>query len=247
MPVDMVCTPMTTPTPHLTLDGWLDGPIEIIPAVDVLGTSAVRLHQGDYDAVVADAGDPIALAAAWANAGASRVHLVDLDGARSGRVRPEIVAAVATAIGGVKLQASGGIRSLADAASLLEAGADRVIVGTAAFPDPAPWVEALGDRLIVALDVRDGQVRTGGWLEGSGFAVADAVARCLDAGVVRVHCTAIDRDGTLAGPDLDLVASVAASGLAVLAAGGVSDPTDLETLANAGAEAAVVGRALLPH
>ena len=123
MPVDMVCTSMTIPTPHLTLDGWLDGPIEIIPAVDVLGTSAVRLHQGDYDAVVADAGDPIALAAAWANAGASRVHLVDLDGARSGRVRPEIVAAVATAIGGVKLQASGGIRSLADAASLLEAGA----------------------------------------------------------------------------------------------------------------------------
>ena len=230
-----------------TLDGWLDGPIEIIPAVDVLGTSAVRLHQGDYDAIVADAGDPVALAGVWARAGASRVHLVDLDGARSGRVRPEIVFAVAAAISPVKLQASGGIRSLADAQALLAAGADRVIVGTAAFPNVRPWVEALGEQLVVALDVRDGQVRTGGWLEGSGFAVEDAVARCLDAGVVRVHCTAIDRDGTLAGPDLELVASVAASGLAVLAAGGVSAPTDLVSLAEAGAEAAVVGRALLPR
>jgi phosphoribosylformimino-5-aminoimidazole carboxamide ribotide isomerase len=234
-------------TTTLTLDGWLDGPIEIIPAVDVLGTSAVRLHQGDYDSIVADAGDPVALAGVWARAGASRVHLVDLDGARSGRVRPEIVFAVAAAISPVKLQASGGIRSLADAKALLAAGADRVIVGTAAFPEVRPWVEALGEQLVVALDVRDGQVRTGGWLEGTGFAVADAVARCLDAGVTRVHCTAIDRDGTLAGPDLELVASVAASGLAVLAAGGVSEPADLVALAAAGAEAAVVGRALLPH
>ncbi len=234
-------------TTNLNLDGWLDGPIEIIPAVDVLGASAVRLHQGDYDAIVADAGDPVALAGVWARAGATRVHLVDLDGARSGRVRPEIVFAVAAAISPVKLQASGGIRSLADAQALLAAGADRVIVGTAAFPDVRPWVEALGEQLVVALDVRDGQVRTGGWLQGSGFALEDAVARCLDAGVVRVHCTAIDRDGTLAGPDLDLVASVASSGLAVLAAGGVSSPADLVTLAHAGAEAAVVGRALLPH
>jgi phosphoribosylformimino-5-aminoimidazole carboxamide ribonucleotide (ProFAR) isomerase len=120
-----------------------------------------------------------------------------------------------------------------------------VIVGTAAVADPAPWAAALGERLVVALDVRDGQVRTAGWTAGSGLSLDDAVARCLAAGVTRVHCTAIDRDGTLAGPDLELVRSVAASGLRVLAAGGVRSPADVATIAAAGAEAAIVGRALL--
>ncbi len=224
---------------------WFSLPIEVIPAVDVLGGEAVRLHRGDYDAVVERAADPIALARRWANAGAPRVHLVDLDGARSGRVRPELVREVAKAIAPLPLQASGGIRSVADARALLEAGADRVIVGTAAWPDPAPWVEALGTAVVVALDVRDGTVRAAGWTEEAGLAVAEAVERCLAAGVVRVHCTAIERDGTLAGPDLNLVELVAGRGLQVVAAGGVRSPDDVVALAAAGAEAAVVGRALL--
>jgi phosphoribosylformimino-5-aminoimidazole carboxamide ribotide isomerase len=224
---------------------WLAQPIEVIPAVDVLGEGAVRLHQGDYDDVVERAGEPAALARRFVEAGARRVHLVDLDGARSGRVRPELVRAVADAAAPARLQASGGIRSHEDAAALLAAGADRVIVGTAAFPDPAPWAEALGEQLVVALDVRDGQVRASGWTEGVGLSLDDAVARCLTAGVIRVHCTAIDRDGTLAGPDLELVRRVAASGLLVVAAAGVRTPADVGALANAGAEAAVVGRALL--
>src|SRR5436309_3589094 len=106
---------------------WFEQAIEVIPAVDVLGRGAVRLERGDYDAVVDRAGDPVALAARWARAGARRIHLVDLDGARSGRVRPELVRAVAAL--GVAVQASGGIRSLDDARALLAAGADRVIVG----------------------------------------------------------------------------------------------------------------------
>lgn len=227
------------------LTEWLAAPIEVIPAVDVLGEGAVRLHQGAYDAVVEQAGDPVALARRFAAAGARRIHLVDLDGARSGRVRPDLVRLVAATVAPALLQASGGIRSLDDAHSLLEAGADRVIVGTAAFPDPAPWAEALGEKLVVALDVRDGQVRTAGWTEGSGLTIEDAVRRCLDAGVQRVHCTAIDRDGTLAGPDVALVGSVASSGIRVLAAGGVRSPNDVAALAAVGAEAVVVGRALL--
>jgi phosphoribosylformimino-5-aminoimidazole carboxamide ribotide isomerase len=217
----------------------------VIPAVDVLGEEAVRLHRGDYDAVIERAADPVALARRWVDAGAPRVHLVDLDGARSGRVRPELVREVAAAVAPVPLQASGGIRSVADARALLEAGADRVIVGTAAWPDPAPWVEALGAALVVALDVRDGTVRAAGWTEEAGLAVTEAVERCLTAGVVRVHCTAIERDGTLAGPDLNLVELVAGRGLQVVAAGGVRSPDDVVALAAAGAEAAVVGRALL--
>jgi len=226
------------------LTRWLNAAVEVIPAVDVLGEGAVRLHRGAYDEVVERAGDPVGLARRFAAAGAPRIHLVDLDGARAGRVRPALVRLVAEAIAPAALQASGGIRSLADARALLDAGAERVIVGTAAFPDPAAWA-SLGARLVVALDVRDGQVRTAGWTTGSGLLVGEAVERCVAAGIERVLCTAIDRDGTLAGPDLELTRSVAASGLRVLAAGGVRSPADVDALAAAGAEAAVVGRALL--
>jgi phosphoribosylformimino-5-aminoimidazole carboxamide ribotide isomerase len=219
---------------------WFDRSIEVIPAVDVLGDEAVRLHRGDYDAVVERADDPVSLALRWAEQGAMRIHLVDLDGARSGRVRPELVAAVAAA-GGVPVQASGGIRSIDDARALLDAGADRVVVGTAAWPDPTPWLE-FGDAVVLALDVRDGEVRTSGWTEGTGLAFADALERADGA---RVLVTAIDRDGTLAGPDLELVGAAAAAGLRVLAAGGVRSPADVDALAAAGAEAAIVGRALL--
>lgn len=219
---------------------WFERSIEVIPAVDILGEEAVRLQRGDYDAVVERADDPVALAVRWAEAGARRIHLVDLDGARSGRVRPGLVAAVAAAAG-VPVQASGGIRSVADARALLDAGADRVVVGTAAWPDPSPWL-ALGDAVALALDVRDGEVRTAGWTRGTGLAFADALERAAGA---RVLVTAIDRDGTLAGPDLGLVGTAAAAGLRVLAAGGVRSPADVDALAAAGAEAAIVGRALL--
>src|SRR6478609_10946082 len=154
---------------------WFEQTIEVIPAVDVLGEGAVRLEQGDYDSVVARAGDPVALAERWVAAGAKRIHLVDLDGARSGQVRPELVHIVALNAAPARVQASGGIRTLADARSLLDAGADRVIVGTAAWPDPTPWLE-LGDALVLALDVRDGEVRVAGWTSGAGIRFDDALA-----------------------------------------------------------------------
>ena len=218
---------------------WFDGPIEVIPAVDVLGDEAVRLHQGAYDEVVERAADPVDLALDWVRRGASRIHLVDLDGARSGKVRPALVHAVAGA--GVPVQASGGIRSYDDAVALLFAGADRVIVGTAAWPDPTPWLE-LGEAVVLALDVLGGEIRTAGWTEGTGLTLAEALDRCGDA---RVLVTAIRRDGTLAGPDLELVEQAAQDGRRVLAAGGVRSPDDVAALARAGAEAAIVGRALM--
>jgi phosphoribosylformimino-5-aminoimidazole carboxamide ribotide isomerase len=218
---------------------WFEQTIEVIPAVDVLGEGAVRLEQGDYDAVVERAGDPVALAERWVAAGAKRIHLVDLDGARSGRVRPDLVREIAAL--GVPVQASGGIRSLDDARALLEAGADRVVVGTAAWPDPTPWFE-LGEALVLALDVRDGEVRTAGWTTGSGIRLVDALAV---AGERRMLVTAIDRDGTLAGPDVELVRQAVEAGGRVLAAGGIRSVEDVAALAAAGAEAAIVGRALL--
>jgi phosphoribosylformimino-5-aminoimidazole carboxamide ribotide isomerase len=218
---------------------WFEQQIEVIPAVDVLGEGAVRLERGDYDTVIERAGEPVALAQRWVAAGARRIHLVDLDGARSGQVRPELVRAIAEL--GVPVQASGGIRSLADARALLDAGADRVVVGTAAWPDPAPWFE-LGDALVLALDVRDGEVRTAGWTVGTGIRFEDALG--LAAGR-RMLVTAIDRDGTLAGPDVALVRQAVNAGGRVLAAGGIRSVADVATLAAAGAEAAIVGRALL--
>src|SRR5207248_136558 len=200
---------------------WFDLPIEVIPAVDVLGDEAVRLQQGDYEDVVERAADPVALAERWIEAGAQRLHVVDLDGARNGGVRPELVARIAAL--GVPVQASGGIRSPADAYALLGAGADRIVVGTAAWPDPAQWLE-LGEALVLAVDVRDGVVRTSGWTESTGIALDEALVRANGA---RVLVTAIDRDGTLAGPDVDLVRRATATGARVVAAGGVRSPGDV--------------------
>jgi phosphoribosylformimino-5-aminoimidazole carboxamide ribotide isomerase len=218
---------------------WFEQTIEVIPAVDVLGEGAVRLERGNYDSVVERAGEPLALAQRWVAAGARRIHLVDLDGARTGRVRPALVRTIAAL--GVPVQASGGIRSLADARALLDAGADRVVVGTAAWPDPAPWFE-LGEALVLALDVRDGEVRTAGWTVGTGLRFADALTLAQGQ---RMLVTAIDRDGTLAGPDVELVRQAVEAGGRVLAAGGIRSAEDVAALAAAGAEAAIVGRALL--
>jgi phosphoribosylformimino-5-aminoimidazole carboxamide ribotide isomerase len=219
---------------------------DVIPAVDVLGDEAVRLMQGDFARVTNRADDPCSLAARFAAEGYGWIHLVDLDGARSGRTRPELVRAVAAAAGAARVQASGGVRSVADAEELLAAGASRVVVGTAALPDPRPFAATLGERLVVALDVRDGRIASRGWLESKGLGVEEALDACVGAGVSRVLCTAIARDGTLGGPDLELLEHVVKrSRLAVLAAGGIRPDRDLDALAALGVEAAVVGRALL--
>jgi phosphoribosylformimino-5-aminoimidazole carboxamide ribotide isomerase len=221
----------------------------VIPAVDLLGDGAVRLERGDYGRVVAREADPEALVRRFVEAGAGLVHVVDLDGARSGRTRPELVGRLAAAAAPAAVQASGGVRSPADAERLLEAGAERVVVGTAAFAEPDAlerYAGALGERLVVALDVRKGCVAAAGWTRDTGLAVEEAAERCAEAGVARLLCTAIDRDGTLAGPDLALLELVCRrSGLPVLAAGGIATLADVEAVAAAGCEGAIVGRALL--
>jgi phosphoribosylformimino-5-aminoimidazole carboxamide ribotide isomerase len=221
---------------------------QVIPAVDLLGDEAVRLHQGDYEQVTLREADPAALVARFAAAGAELVHVVDLDGARSGKLRPALIGELVRAAAPARVQASGGIRSVADAQALLDAGAARVIVGTAAFAEDDAlerFASALGDALVVAIDCRDGKIAVRGW-ESEGYGVDEALDRCVAAGVVRLHCTAIDRDGTLAGPDLALLAHVVErSGLRVVAAGGISSESDLAAVAETGCEGGVVGRALL--
>jgi phosphoribosylformimino-5-aminoimidazole carboxamide ribotide isomerase len=222
---------------------------EVIPAVDVLAEEAVRLEQGDFQRVALRLGDPVAVVRRFVDAGARMIHIVDLDGARTGRVRPQLVARLAAAASPARIQASGGIRSLAAAEALLAAGAARVVVATAAFAEPGElehYVDALGNRLIVAIDARRGRVAVEGWERETSLSAVEAAARCAAAGVRRLVCTAIERDGTLRGPDVGLLHSVhRRSGLPVLAAGGIASPRELRAVARAGCEAAIVGRALL--
>ena len=223
---------------------------QIVPAVDVLGDEAVRLVQGDYGDVSHRVPDPIELVRDVVAAGADLVHVVDLTGARSGRVRPELFRQVVAAAGSARVQASGGVRSVTDADALVAAGAARVVVGTAAFGDDAllrELVDRLAERLVVAVDVRDEVVAVRGWEAASGLTVDQAVDRCVDAAVPRLLCTAIERDGTLTGPALPLLERVVrrSGGLPVLAAGGVRSLGDAEAIEAVGCEGAIVGRALL--
>jgi phosphoribosylformimino-5-aminoimidazole carboxamide ribotide isomerase len=222
---------------------------QVIPAVDVVGEEAVRLRQGDFTRVVARAGDPAELVARYAAERPPLIHVVDLDGARSGTIRPDLVARLAAEAGPTPLQASGGIRSLADAQVLLDAGAARVVVGTAALAGRKALDElaaGLGQALVVAVDARAGKVAAAGWERDTAVTPEEFAATCAEAGVARLLCTAIERDGTLAGPDLALLGRVrSGSGLPVLAAGGIRSDEDLDDLAALGLEGAVVGRALL--
>jgi phosphoribosylformimino-5-aminoimidazole carboxamide ribotide isomerase len=173
---------------------------------------------------------------------------VALDAARAGGVPLALARAVVAAAAPVPVQLGGGIRSVADAVALAEAGIARILVGTAAFgPTPlADFADALGDRLVVAVDVAAGSVRTAGWLGDSGLTPGEALTRCSKSGVTRVLCTAIARDGTLTGPDLALVREArGAFDGELLAAGGVRSDDDLAALREAGANGAVVGRAWL--
>src|SRR5436190_12603715 len=220
---------------------------QLLPAVDVLAGRAVRLRQGDFDDVTREGGDPEQLVRRFAERKPPLLHVVALDAARVGGVPLELARALAAAAAPVPLQLGGGVRSPRDATALVEAGAGRVIVATAAFEQgPERYAMTLGGRLVVAVDVRDGVVRTHGWERATGLSVDEAVERCRDAGVARILCTAIDRDGTLGGPDLRLLERVAQRfGRPVLAAGGIRSQADLDALASLGLEGAVVGRALL--
>lgn len=219
---------------------------ELLPAIDVLEGRVVRLHQGRREHVTIEGGDPVELARRFAAEGADRLHLVDLDGAFSGAPTLDLVRRIAEA-GGLPVQVGGGYRTLEAVLAALDAGADRVMVGTAAlepgFLERA--VAAVGGGLVVAVDARSGRVAADGWTRLSELTPVELVRRCADVGVERLLVTSAARDGSLAGPDLDLLASVVPLGVPILAAGGVSSVDDVLALRQAGCAGAVCGSALL--
>ncbi len=216
-------------------------PLAIIPAVDVLDGRVVRLHQGDYRQVTAYGADPLLAASQWIDEGADLVHVVDLEGARSGSTDFGLWDRLGAA--GLPFQAGGGIRTSAAARSVLSAGAKRVVMGTAAVWDPAVLSE-VGPDVVAAVDVR-GEVATGaGWLD-EGRDLGSVLGALAAAGVFRLLVTGIGRDGTLRGPDVDLTKRVAADErFSIIASGGVGTLVDLDSLVELGCEAVVVGRAL---
>ena len=219
----------------------------IIPAIDLLGGRAVRLEQGDFGRVTDFGPDPIALARGFAEAGATWLHVVDLDGARLGRwCHLDVIAQIAAA--GVPVQAGGGARDLAQVEAALERGVARVIVGTAATESlarTASWAARFGPRLIFSLDTRDRRVLTQGWRNESAEEAVGLAQKLRDLGARRFIHTDTVRDGTLRGPDLSGLSALLPLGVPVLVAGGVATYADLEAIRDAGAEGAIVGRALL--
>jgi phosphoribosylformimino-5-aminoimidazole carboxamide ribotide isomerase len=220
----------------------------ILPAIDLLDGRPVRLRQGDFDRVTRFGDDAVALARRWADAGATWLHVVDLDGARIGQWRNlPLIAEIASAVR-VPVQAGGGARSMGDVEAALAVGVARVVVGTAAIESPStfqPWAARFGDRLAVSLDVRGESLAVRGWTapaRGGLLAVAQALRA---AGAVRFIHTNVQQDGTLHGVDLGGLQTLTPLGLPVIVAGGIAGIADLEALRDAGAEGAIVGRALL--
>ncbi|HMB04128.1 MAG TPA: 1-(5-phosphoribosyl)-5-[(5-phosphoribosylamino)methylideneamino]imidazole-4-carboxamide isomerase [Isosphaeraceae bacterium] len=222
--------------------------MQVIPAIDLRGGRCVRLRQGDYDQETVFGDDPAAMAAHWAAEGATRIHLVDLDGAKQGC--PVNVAAVRAILGSVRVpcQLGGGVRDEATIAAWLDAGLERVIVGTRALTEPS-WFRTMArnypGRLVLGLDARDGRVATGGWLDLSSVEATTLAERFDDLPLAAVVYTDIARDGMLAGPNLAATEALAVRlKTPVLASGGVGTLEDLGRLAALPIAACIVGRAL---
>jgi phosphoribosylformimino-5-aminoimidazole carboxamide ribotide isomerase len=221
----------------------------VIPAIDLRGGKCVRLLHGDFARETVYGDDPVAMARLWAVAGASILHVVDLDGAAAGRpVQTALIAAICAAIP-IPVEVGGGMRRRADVDAALAAGAARIVLGTAAIEHPELVTEAIAahgaERIVLGLDARDGYVATGGWLATSSVRAADLAREMAVRGVRRVVATDIGRDGARTGPNVDYLADVATSGLAVIASGGVKDRSHLDLLARIpGVEAVITGTAL---
>ncbi|MDR3589010.1 MAG: 1-(5-phosphoribosyl)-5-[(5-phosphoribosylamino)methylideneamino]imidazole-4-carboxamide isomerase [Negativicutes bacterium] len=223
----------------------------IFPAIDIRGGRCVRLVEGRFDAETVFADNPLDMARRWAQEGAEYLHVVDLDGALAGKpVNTEVIAAITKAVD-IPVQLGGGIRTLESIAVLLDAGVARVILGSVAVKQPELVRQACtkyGDRIVVGIDARDGQVAVEGWGVSGGVAAEELAVKMAAAGVARIIYTDIARDGTLTGVNVAATQSLArAAGIPVIASGGVSsldDVTAVKAAQTDGVEGVIIGKAL---
>jgi phosphoribosylformimino-5-aminoimidazole carboxamide ribotide isomerase len=223
--------------------------MEVIPAIDIRDGRCVRLYQGDYGQETVYSEDPVEMAAHWVSLGATRLHLVDLDGAKAGApANLSVVKGILSAVS-VPVQLGGGIRTLETARAVASLGVDRVMLGTTAVETPdlvGKVCQKLGpESVVVSVDARDGYVAVKGWTQSSRTLAPDLIRRMADSGVRRFMYTDISRDGTLTEPNFAAIESlIRQTGVRLLAAGGISSVQHLLRLADIGVEGAVIGRAL---
>ncbi|MHB0999645.1 MAG: 1-(5-phosphoribosyl)-5-[(5-phosphoribosylamino)methylideneamino]imidazole-4-carboxamide isomerase [Armatimonadota bacterium] len=225
--------------------------MQIIPAVDIRGGKCVRLLQGDFERETVFADDPVDMALHWASLGAERLHVVDLDGAKTGQpLNTDVVSRIVKALS-IPVQLGGGIRSIDTAKKILDLGVNRVIIGTSAALDrdlAKAMFDAFGDRVILGLDARDGWVSIHGWQETVDQKAVDFARDMESIGACRIIHTDISRDGLLAGVNLDAMEQMArAVSIPVIASGGVTNIDDIHNLKKIeylGIEGVIAGKAL---
>jgi phosphoribosylformimino-5-aminoimidazole carboxamide ribotide isomerase len=220
----------------------------ILPAIDIKDGQCVRLYQGDYAQVTTYDTDPVQVAQHWQSAGASWLHVVDLDGAAAGQpVNVNVIKSIRAAVS-LHMELGGGLRSLADIEHMLNLGIDRVVLGTVALTNRALLAEALTrwhERIAVGLDARNGEVAIAGWRETSRVQATSLAAELCTNGVQRFIYTDIARDGALKGPNLNALREMQqVISCPLIASGGISSLDDLRSLAALGIEGAIVGKAL---
>ena len=223
--------------------------MDILPAIDLRNGLCVRLIQGDYEKETVFDDDPVAVAKKWADQGARRMHIVDLDGARDGvRGNKDAVSAIAKAID-IPIQLGGGIRDAAEARKILDMGVDRVIIGTAAIEAPdevEAAVDDLGsDHIIVGIDAKDGIVQTHGWMEQTKESAINLANQMANRGVRRFIYTDTNRDGTMGHPNFAAITELKNNlRYPIIVAGGIASLEDLVQLSKIGVEGAISGMAI---
>ncbi|AFY36969.1 1-(5-phosphoribosyl)-5-((5-phosphoribosylamino)methylideneamino) imidazole-4-carboxamide isomerase [[Leptolyngbya] sp. PCC 7376] len=225
--------------------------MEVIPAIDLLGGQCVRLYQGDYDQAQVFNDNPAQMAKTFAEQGATRLHVVDLDGAKEGKsVNLDAIKSIAAALD-IPVQVGGGLRNVASVERLFNVGVERAIIGTAAVENPELVTELCQKypgRIAVGIDARNGKVATKGWLETSEVMATDLAQRMATQGVAAIIYTDIHRDGTMSGPNIEALRELASQiEIPVIASGGVSSQSDLVNLVALeaiGVTGAIVGKAI---
>ena len=223
--------------------------IELIPAIDIIGGQCVRLTKGDYDQKTVY-GEPLEMAREFEKAGIKRLHMVDLDGAKSKHIVNSHVLKQIAAETNLEIDFGGGIKSHEDIDTAFESGAQMVTVGSVAVTNPQLftwWLQKYGpDRMILGADVRNGKISINGWKEDSTEDLLPFLKKYVDAGVKSVLCTEISKDGTLSGPAIDLYKEIMAAypELHLIASGGVSSIDDIKALDKAGIPSVVFGKAI---
>lgn len=222
--------------------------MNIFPAIDLIGGQAVRLEKGDYSKKTVFNSDPVAVAVGFKNAGAEYLHLVDLDGAKSGKTDNYNVIREIVNKSGLKVEIGGGIRNIDTVEKYLETGVMRVIIGTAAITNPEFLDEALskyGERIAVGVDIKDGKVAIKGWTETVDITCEDFIEKMQNKGVKTVICTDISKDGMMSGTNLELYKSLSEKfTMDITASGGVSTMEDVKTLNDMNMYGAILGKAL---